>query len=247
MATLPAITFIKGQSGLGRALPGLDYVSGMVFYTSSLPSGFSTNTRVKALYAPSDAITAGILNDYSDATSATFTNLITTAGATGDSINIKVTEPNSVVVNLGTYVKVSGDSTIALLGASIAAFINSGSITHGYSATFATATLTVTAPKKLGIYLNTATTPVAIIYTGTMAGTLNQPSGGVASKLAVFYYHISEFFRVQPKGVLYVGFFAVPGTYDFTEISQVQNFANGTIRQIPRSITRLRLQPEKKR
>jgi hypothetical protein len=229
---LPNISFTKGQGGLGRPLPGQDHVSGLCFYTGSLPSGFTTTNRIKALYAYSDAVAAGILADASDATAATFTYLISTLGATGDKFNIKVTEPNAAVIDLGTYSKVAGDSTIALLGASVAAFINAGTLTHGYTASFTTATLTVTAPKKLGIYLNTATTPVAVTITGIIAGTLTQPSGGTASKFAIYNYHISEFFRIQPKGVLYVGFFAVPGSYDFTEITTLQSFANGTIRQV---------------
>ena len=240
MATLPSITFNKGQGGLGRALPGSDYISGMLIYTANgnLPSGFTTSVRVKALYALSDAEAAGIVNTYSDATAAAFTYLITTAGATGDTIQIKVADLTVLGVaqttDLGTYTKVAGDSSIALLGASIAAAINAGTITHGYSATFATATLTVTAPKRLGIYLNTGT-PVTVTIVGTIAGTLTQPTAatvGVASRTAVWHYHISEFFRLQPQGVLYVGFYAVPSPYVFTEITTMQSFANGTIRQI---------------
>ena len=80
---VPNITFIKGKGGLGRPLPGQDFISSLVFYTGSLPSGFTTSTRIKALYSPADAISAGILNDSSDATAATGTWLITAAGATG--------------------------------------------------------------------------------------------------------------------------------------------------------------------
>jgi hypothetical protein len=66
----------------------------------------------------------------------------------------------------------------------------------------------------------------------TLAGTLTQFTGGVGSRNAVYFYHISEFFRIQPKGVLYVGIFDVPGgSYTFDEIAQVQTFANGAIRQ----------------
>jgi len=240
MATLPSITFNKGQGGLGRALPGQDYISGMLIYTANgnLPSGFSTSNRVKAFYALSDAETAGIVDTYSDATAAAFTYLISTAGSTGDTIKITIADIDVLgaahVTDLGTYTKVTGDSTVALLGASIAAAINAGTISHGYSASFTTATLTVTAPKRLGIYLNSGT-PVTVTITGTMAGTLTQPASattGVASRLAVWHYHISEFFRLQPQGVLYVGFYAVPSPYVFTEISTMQNFANGTIRQI---------------
>ena len=228
---LSNITFIKGQGGLGRPLPGQDYISGLLTYSNVLPSGFTTVNRIKALYALSDAVNAGILNDYSDATAATFSYLVTAVGAAGDKIDILSTEPNSTV-DLGTYVRLSTDTTIAILGASIAAFINSGTINHGYSAAFATATVTVTMPKKLGIFPNNATTPIAVVITGAIAGTLTQPAGGVASALAVYYYHISEFFRIQPKGVLYFGFFAVPSSYSFVEVSTMQNFANGIIRQI---------------
>lgn len=240
MATLPSITFNKGQGGLGRALPGQDYISGMLIYTANgnLPSGFTTSARVKAFYALSDAVSAGIVNTYSDATAAVATYLITAAGATGDTIELKVADINLLGVaqstSLGVYTKVAGDSTIALLGASLAASINAGTITHGYSATFVTATLTLTAPKRLGIYLNTGT-PLSATIVGTIAGTIAQFTAvtpGVASRTAVWYYHISEFFRLQPQGVLYVGFYPVPGTYTFTDITTMQQFANGTIRQI---------------
>jgi hypothetical protein len=48
----------------------------------------------------------------------------------------------------------------------------------------------------------------------------------------VYHYHISEYFRIQPKGVLFVGFYAVPvGTYDFAELETMRLFAEGQIRQ----------------
>lgn len=229
---LSNITFIKGQGGLGRPLAGQDFISAICFYPTVLPSGFSASNRIKALYALSDAITAGIVNDNSDAVAPTFSYLITATGNTGDKINISVAIAGGKIINLGTYTKVTGDSTIGLLGASIAAFINAGTITHGYTAAFANATVTVTGTLDTGVYLNTAVNPVTVTITGTIAGTLTQPSGGVASKLAVYYYHVSEFFRLQPKGVLYVGFFAIPSTYSFQEITTIQNFSNGTIRQV---------------
>ena len=48
----------------------------------------------------------------------------------------------------------------------------------------------------------------------------------------VLHYHISEFFRLEPKGVLWVGIYAVPvGAYDFAEVELMVNFAEGKIRQ----------------
>lgn len=232
---LPDIQFQKGQGGLGRPLPGQDFISGLVLYTANLPSGFTSTSRVKALFALSDAVSAGILNDYSDATAATATYLITTAGATGDVIKIAVNDLTDQGATQQTvlcaYTKQSGDSSIALLGASIAAAINAGTLTHGYAASFLTATLTITAPKKFGTFLN-ASSPLAVTITGTIAGTITQFTGGVASKLILWYYQIEEFFRLQPKGVLYVGFFAVPGSYVFTEITTIQNYATGAVRQV---------------
>jgi hypothetical protein len=232
---LPDIQFQKGQGGLGRPLPGQDFISALVLYTASLPSGFTSTNRIKALFALSDAVSVGILNDYSDATAASATYLITAAGATGDVIKIAVNDLSAIGASQQTvlcaYTKLSSDSSIALLGASIAAAINAGTLTHGYTASFNTATLTITAPKSFGVYLNSGS-PLVVTITGTIAGTITQFTGGIASKLALWYYQIAEFFRLQPQGVLYVGFFAVPGSYAFTEITTVQNFATGTVRQI---------------
>ena len=228
------IIFVKGQGGLGRPLTGEDHISGLLFYTANgnLPSGWSTTSRVKALYSVADAEKAGIKDDYSDATAATATYLISTKGNTGDTIQWKYTDAAGNVLDLGTYTVASGENSIALQGAAWAAIINAGTINHGCSASFDTATLTVTLPKSQGVYPNSGT-PNAITLTGAFAGTLTQNVvAGVASKQAVWHYHISEFFRLQPKGVLYVGFFAVPGSYTFSDIQTIQVFANGKIRQI---------------
>lgn len=225
------INFVLGQGGLGRPLTGQDYISGLIYYSATLPSGFTTLNRIKQFFSVADAVAAGINNDYNDATAATGTYLVTTLGGVSDTIKITVAEPFSIVTTLCNYTKVAGDTTIALMGASIAAAINAGTLTHGYTASFVTATLTITAPKKFGIFLNTGT-PIVVTITGTIAGTITQFTGGVTSKQAIWYYHISEFFRLQPQGALYVGFFAIPAPYTFTEITTMQTFANGNIRQI---------------
>lgn len=230
------VTFIKGQGGLGTPLPGEDFISGIPFYTANgnLPSGFSTTNRIKSFGSIQDAEAAGIKLDYSDATAATGTVTITAVGADGNTLNISVTAPDPsgpVVVDLGTYKKVAADTTVTLVGTAIASIINTGTVTHGYSATALAGVITITAPKKTGIYLNTGT-PIIVTITGTIAATIAQFTGGVASLKAVWYYHIKEYFRKQPSGLLFVGFFPIPGTYDFTEIQTMQVFANGKIRQL---------------
>jgi hypothetical protein len=179
-----------------------------------------------------DAETAGIKADYSDATAAQATYLITTKGNTGDKIKLVYTGINGKVFDTGYYTVLSSQTTIAAQGAAWAAAINAGTYIHGCTASFTTATLTLTLPKSQGIFPNTGT-PVAVSITGAFVGTLTQATvSGVASKQAIWHYHISEFFRLQPKGVLYVGFYAVPNSYTFTEVTTMQNFAGGKIRQI---------------
>lgn len=241
---LPSISFLEGKGGLGRALDSKDHISGLVFYTATLPSGFASTsvaTRCKIFYGTDDAIAAGILNDYSDGIGAQATYLFTAIGANGDTIELKVLELNPLTGNtrttsLGVFTKTAAESTVALLAAAYAALINAGTPSHGYSATVATATVTITAPKKQGAFLNTGT-PLSAAIVGTIAGTIAQFGAGalvdgVSSSLAIYYYHISEFFRMQPKGFLYVGFFAVPGSYTFSEVSDLQNIANGDMRQV---------------
>jgi hypothetical protein len=49
----------------------------------------------------------------------------------------------------------------------------------------------------------------------------------------VHWYHISEYFRINPEGELWIGYFAVPvSTYAFTEITTMVNIAEGEIRQL---------------
>lgn len=59
---------------------------------------------------------------------------------------------------------------------------------------------------------------------------------GIAEGSATFgvlWYHIREYFRIQPDGNLFVGIYPIPsGSYDFAEVSTLQNFALGKIRQV---------------
>jgi len=232
--SLNNIIFIKGAGGLGRPLPGKDYISALLFYVAngSLPSGFSITNRTKQIFSVVDAENAGILADYSDETKATGVYTVSAVGANGDTLALNFTEPDGTVVTLGTYVKSASETTVALIGTAIAALINSGTYIHGYTATNAGAAVTVVARPGLGIYPNTGT-PLSATISGTIAGSVTTAfTGGVASLQAVWHYHISEYFRIQPKGFLWLSFYPVPTTYNFVEIRTIQEFTNGAIRQI---------------
>jgi hypothetical protein len=228
------ISFVLGQGGLSRPLPGEDYISALIFYTAgSLPAGFSSNNAILQFFSVTDAENAGILNNYSDETAATASYDVTSAGTTtGDVITLSVADPFNGSMVLGSYTKAVSD-TASIIASGLANAINKNTSSTGYSATVSTAVVTIKARPGLGMSINSGTPLSASLSTGaTVTGTITQFSGGAGSKLAVWHYHISEYFRLQPQGNLYVGIFAVPGTYTFAEIATVQNFSGGTVRQV---------------
>ena len=224
------VVFTKAQGGSGRPLIGKDHISGLIGYVpdGSLPSGWSTTARQKKLLSVSDAETAGLLLNYSDGTGATGTITVTGVGATGDVIKTVSAEVLSNVT-VSNYTVLAADTTVTLLAASIAANINSKTYLHGYSATSAAGVITVIAPKKQGIFLNTKSLSIGV--TGTATLTTGSFTGGLSSRTAQMYYHISEFFRLAPQGVLYVGFYSAPSAL-YSEVKTLCDFANGDIRQI---------------
>jgi len=227
--SLPNITFNYGQGGLGRALPGSDYISGLMFVNSSLPSGFSSTARIKKIFSLADAVALGIDNLYSDETKSTATYTVT-AKAAGDVVKVVYTDYSGTAIALCEYTLTTADaSTTTTAATAVAAAINALTNTHGFTATSSAAVITITTKKGEGIFPNTGT-PYSLTVTGTFAATIAQSVvSGVASKRIVEYYHVSEFFRLQPKGVLYIAYYA---TYDAANVALVRDFANGEIRQM---------------
>ena len=219
----PDVQFIR-TNGIGRRSPSLDHISGIVFYTDTLPAGFTTNDRVKPLLSLQDAEDLGIVDTHADETVATGGNaLITTPGAEDD--------VNSITINgvlLGSYTVQNGDDAAAV-AVGLRAAINALTIKHGFSAAGSTANVALTAPAKMGAVPNGAT--LAFSSTGTGAATMTQFSSGAGSFYAVMHYHISEYFRARPDGKLWCGLFAT-GTFDATEISTMRSKSGGEIRQI---------------
>ena len=78
------------------------------------------------------------------------------------------------------------------------------------------------------------TTTARIVSFSTIAAV---EAAGIVSTSAVWkvkamHYHCSEFFRGNPSGILYVGLFKTPtATYDYVEIKEIANKAEGRIRQ----------------
>lgn len=219
---LPKITFIRKQ-GIGAVDQGDDSISGLVSYNDTLPAGFATNDRIKKIFSVDQAESLGIVDTFDDETAATGGNIeVTTAGAADDVETITIDG-----VTLGSYTIVSADAA-ADVAAGLRAAVNALTASHGFVAAGSLANVALTAPTGKGIVLNTAT--LAYASTGTGAATATQFSSGVGSDLAVLHYHISEYFRQKSDGVLYVGIFE-EGTFDATELVDMQDFASGEIKQ----------------
>jgi hypothetical protein len=96
----------KRQNGLGKLPTGLDYVSAMLFYSDTLPAGFTATDRVKKIFSIDDAESLGITNDHAGETKAPGGNvLITTPGAAGIVNTIKIGD-----AVLGSYTVVTSDT-----------------------------------------------------------------------------------------------------------------------------------------
>ena len=231
----PDIVFTKGQGASGRQAAGEDFISGLLLYSASLPLGFSTTNRIQKFYSPIDAENAGITNTYSDAAAATSSYTVPAVPAVGTSFNVAVLTPSGLL-ELASYVTVTADTVVTIAG-NIAQIINSQTYLNGYSASNVgsggpSAILAVIAPIGLGLSANSLTLKVINSTVSGGAPLASSFSGGTGSKLAVWHYHIAEFFRGNPSGQLIVGIFPIPTTYTFSEITTMQNYAVGKIRKI---------------
>lgn len=229
------ITINRGRSGLGRPLEGTDYYSAMLFYSgATLPVGFTT--AIQIVNSVQEAEDLGITNTHLGETAAVAKAVIGGTPAAGDTVKITYTGIDGLETVLTTYTLTSGDATstttaAAALAAAIVAENN------GFSATNSTSSLLITTKGGEGIFPNSGT-PYASTVAGGSTLTWTQPTGsgstvlGVASDIDIQHYHISEFFRLQPKGKLYVGIYATADVGTFASITTMQNFANGEIKQM---------------
>lgn len=221
------ITINRGQGGLGRALDGEDYYSGILFYTDNNPIG-TTQAQILSLQQAEDL---GIVGDYSDETTASVTFIVDNDGSTGDTVKLISPEPsgNVTICNVSFPSSVNGDGS--LQASYIADAINSGTRNHGYNAIATTSTVEIFYRKGLGIYPNT--NPIFCQQTGDIDFLFVSTNNGIASEKAVWHYHISEYFRLQPSGNLRVYFAPLSGNaYDYAELGVMQGSATGKLRQV---------------
>ncbi len=130
------------------------------------------------------------------ATRATATVTITAVGADGDIIT--VTTPDDV--ELGTFTKTSSETTVTLLAAALRAAINTGTVTHGYSATNSAGVITISAPAVLGDTVNGD--DLVVDDGGTIAATDTAFIGGVTGTSATTeVIDVSSLNRSKPLAI----------------------------------------------
>lgn len=227
------IQFIRNNGGLGRPLPGFDHVSGLVCYIpdADLPSGFTSSVREAKFLSLQEVEAAGITSIPTDETTATGGNVeITVAGGAGEVVSITIDEGDGALT-LGSYTIQTGDNAAAIavgLRAAINSIVNNP---YGYTAGGSGANVALTAPVGLGTLINGGSHLVFDAGGGTSTATVTQFTSGAEGVIDVIHYQASEFFRVQPKGVLYIGLYDSTSP-DLTKIVDLQNFAAGEIRQV---------------
>lgn len=238
------VNFNLKTSTLGQVAEGNDFISGMPF-VGTAPGSFLTN-KYQSVSSLADAEAKGITLDYSDETLPKAIYTISGTVTIGDTFEITVTEPNPITESnpTGTTVVSLGTATVTTAATPTGGAtdfknkINEGTYLHGYTATSALGVVTITGPQGIGIALNPAvsTNPLAVTVTGTSTGAITQQFGtgsggatvGVYSLKSVWHYQVSEFFRANPTGVLWVGFF---DTYSAANIVTLSNAAKGAIKQ----------------
>lgn len=198
-----SLSFVNGQGGLGAPLPGFDHYSALVaYYKAAASVGAYSSIGNKIYTSLADAEADGVVNTYAEATAATSAQTVTAVGVDGDTVDITRTDWLGNVIELGSYTKVAGDTTVTAVATAIVAAINANTYATGFSATVGSSgAYTITAPKKWGVYPNTKSVTNTIV--GTLAITNVAFTGGTKSRLAIWHYQISEFFRLNPKGILY--------------------------------------------
>ncbi len=229
------VIFQQNQSPAQRQPTDNDYISGLHFYgaypaaLSGQPQ-FSSSQPTIAFLSLQQAVNSGINNNHVGDTPASGGSISIAVPSVGTSVQIYVQEPFENVL-IAQYTTVTGDTAIKIANG----LINSmGALATGYAMTNSggtTGTLSITARLGLGAFLNTGT-PISILYSDSTSVTPTQFSGGVSSQIDVWYYHISEYFRLMPNGKVFVTVTPADSfSPSFPDIYNAQSFAQGQIRQ----------------
>lgn len=199
----PTIIFNQAQGGLNRSLPGYDHYSTFIAYqkAASLTSGYSAIGN-KIYTSIVDAEADGVTDTCAEATAAISAQVVTGVGADGDTIGITFLNWDGTTTLIGSYTKVTADSTVTLVKTALVSAVNALTFLTGWSAiSGSTGAWTLVAPKTLGVYPNTKSVTETIV--GTLTNTNAALTGGTKSCLAIWHYQIDRFFIANPNAILF--------------------------------------------
>lgn len=218
---MASLSFVKGQGGLARPIPGQDHVSGMLLYMPAANYAY----RRRSYTSLGDAIADGILD-------ADTSKVDPTAGTIVVGGTPAITDVITVKLNGETIAVAAGGASVNATATNIYNAINARTAETGISATNGTAGTATILAAGFGARLSSGT-PITVSATGNGTYTVTQLSGGTEGQYKILYYHIKEFFRINPSGVLWLytaSASAVETT--FAEVEKLQTLANGACRQI---------------
>lgn len=142
---------------VSQYLAGDDVSKGVLFGPRLIPTSdrllYMERKAVEWLYNISPSATA---------VGATGGLTMTFIGFNGDKVEVFCNIPNVGVVSLGSYLKQSGDTTLTILAASIAAALNYS----GFSFSSTTALVNIFAPSSLGASINGGSN-LSVVFTPT--------------------------------------------------------------------------------
>jgi len=178
---------------------------------------------------------------------ATATITVDAIGVDGDTIEVLVQDPSLGEISLGTYTKVSGDTTTAILASSIYTELTGNA--YSYDISVDDNVVTITAPIGYGATINGDNLSVNI--TGTIDVTLGEFSGGVTTsagdenlrKCANYLYWLCGGYALTAQGISgeggvapIVANFDLPAPYDFTVTNTSFIIAGQQSKSIPNFI-----------
>lgn len=224
------ITINYQNGGIGGVVSSPDFISGLIYDTTLLPSGFDSNNRIKSINSLKDAEALGIYNTSTNETKATGGAVTITGVTAGDSMSVYITPSYGNKTLLGTYQVKSADTTGTTCTGLATSINTKGS---GFSAAIVGNKINLTIPRGYGASVNASGLTIEHSMAGGVAGTtLTQFTGGVGAQNDILHNLIDTYFKTNTKSKLWIGIYDFTSAFDSSTIASMQTFSGGEIRQL---------------
>lgn len=229
-----AITVNYQNGGIGGVVSSPDFISGLIYDTSLLPTGFDSNNRIKAVYSVKDAEALGIYPFSINETKATLGAITFTGVTAGDTISLYVTPSYGQKTLIGQYQVKTADTTgTTALNLGVSININKSKfLATMVGGPGVSNTINLSVPVGYGASLNASGLTVEHSKSGVNGITITQFSGGVGAKNDNLHFIISNFFKTNPNSKLWIGIYDFTSAFDSSTIANIQTASGGEIRQL---------------